>query len=209
MGMFQKTDPPTGEPSRAFTLDQMEQLREIIGLVKSSNPEASDKSELALQLLKDMNETYGRVVPKANAEGNGLSPFTVLDGCPACIAGDKHGDGRYQHDKPKMRYESYICGVRMREDMMTIAEVELLNQFENNREARNGQWTAILDRKGTRPRLLIQFPATDIMQMDSIPPLTLLLKALLHGEKSIDPDNLLAEIKALRDKVSKLEMAAA
>ena len=43
MGMFQKTDPPTGEPSRAFTLDQMEQLREIIGLVKSSNPEASDK----------------------------------------------------------------------------------------------------------------------------------------------------------------------
>ena len=207
MGVFSKSpdEMPTAAP--ALTYDQ---LLTLVKTIKDSG-DTSGKSDLSLALLQDMKDSLSRTVPRMNAEGTGVSPFTLRDGCRYCIGGLKHEDGRFAHQKPEMRYEAYQCGVRLRADSLTIMEVELLNQFDRNCEARDGKWTAVIDRQGTTPRLLTTHPASDLIAtLGDIPPFNLFLMELLHGKASVDPNNLHEEIKRLREEVDRLtDMATA
>jgi hypothetical protein len=204
MAIFRNdTEAQTAAPTLTF-----DQLKELVTLIKDTG-DTSGKSDLSLQLLADLKDSLARTVPKANMVGTGLSPFTIKEGCRYCDGGIKHEDGEFAHPKPRLRFEAYHCGIRLRDDLLTVSEVELLNAFDRNCEARKGKWTARIKDEGGMPKLYIEHPANDILKMADIPPLTLLLMELLHGKASVDPNNLHMEIQRLREEVDRLNKMAA
>lgn len=89
-------------------------------------------------------------------------------------------------------------------------EIAAWNKIQNDCEARDGLWTARVDKTGPKPggRLIVR---TNDLTMDArhnMPSELAVATELAGGERTMDHASLLAAYKALAAKVSKLEGAA-
>ncbi len=88
--------------------------------------------------------------------------------------------------------------------------MELFNSFDKSTEARDGTWTATLDRFNSRKRKLhIIVPCATIDDLSSLPPLEQILMELLFGKEVVDPVISAQRIKDLEERLRQNEQALA
>jgi len=137
----------------------------------------------------------GRTTLKSNAQHPGISAFS-------------HPEGDVARPKDKLNMDTYHCGVRLREDTLTPAEIELLNALDSDRECRGGKWKVEIQKTGSRPRRLLWMPIKTMDDRASLPEsLSIILLELATGSETLNPNFLVDEVLKLRKQVA--AMAAA
>lgn len=207
----------------------LELLQELIAGLRAGRQAPGGEDNPALQAAiraieaqaattEKLAEEFKRTVRRSNETHTGISAFTFDFRCEICkdvargsrtaTHRDELGEPLGQaHPKPALRYETFFCGGRQREDQLTPLEIELFNAFEASRESRDGAWQAILSRDGLKKRLAVNVPAAYLDDMMSLPPLTQILSELLYGSEIANPDLAMARILELEKKIAELEKA--
>jgi hypothetical protein len=109
-----------------------------------------------------------------------------------------HPEGDLERPKAKFRFkEVFHNGHREREDDLTPAEIDAYNQITHSCEARGGRWTATVKNN----RLMVTIPCFTLDERMDVPSLPLQLLELAQGERAVTPDNMAAELIALRKAV--------
>lgn len=72
-------------------------------------------------------------------------------------------------EKGTLRRDTFVCYVKQREDNLTPGEVAALNAIDRDCDARNGRWTAKIERNGNGERLFIMFPCKSIDDRMDLP----------------------------------------
>lgn len=198
----------------ALSFEQIKELFETLIAGRALNG-PSPEMELALESIKAsaaanamLGEEFKRTTRRSNADHRHESVFTFKAGCQYCADRTAHPEGGFGHPKPKLIYDVTQCGFPVKADACTVVEVELLNAFEKDMEARKGKWTAKIDRRTTVPRLQINFPAQTNDDFADAPIFTHCLMELLHGDQVVDPIASHARIAALEAQVRDLINAA-
>lgn len=121
-------------------------------------------------------------------------------------AGRFSDDGTALPDKVKLRRRTYHNGVLLGGELETEEEINLCNQFTEDKTARNGLWTATILEKGTsRERINIKTPSqTPDERMENSLPLPLILRELLGGADAVNPATLSARMAKLEAKLAEL-----
>lgn len=115
--------------------------------------------------------------------------------------------GERDHPRPKLKRKVFYSGMELHEDELTVAEIELLNQFDHSRVAKNGQWKADIKPTG---ELVISFPAATTDDRMALPNgMTLILTELLGGVQAVDPANLAAQVAELQKQLKDMQAPAA
>lgn len=139
----------------------------------------------------------GRTTLKSNAQHPGISVFSYPEGDVA-------------RPKAKLDMDTYHCGVRLREDTLTPAEIELLNALNTDRECRGGRWRVEVQKHGTRMRRLLWMPIKTMDDRASLPEsLSIILLELATGNDTLNPNFLVEEVLKLRQQVAELQLATA
>lgn len=145
--------------------------------------------------IKSLIAEQGRTSLKSNAQHPGISAFS-------------HPEGDLAHPKDKLNMETYHCGVRLREDTLTPAEIELLNALDSDRECRGGKWRVEIQKTGNKSRRLLWMPIKTMDDRASLPEsLSIILLELATGNETLNPNFLVEEVIKLRKQVA--EMTAA
>lgn len=189
-----------------------EVLDELMALLKSQRQAPVDSVvmkalEASAAQAQTINEQMRRATRRSNASHPGVSAYTFNPKCASCLAGMEHtpGAGDLAHPKPDLKYPVTFCHHALRADTLTPLEVELLNSFETSCETRNGLWSAVMTRTGSKPRLDIVVPAKTLDHLMDLPPLVTILTELLYGDKIIAETELVKEVIELRKKVAAME----
>jgi len=171
-----------------------EAIRALVESIIAGN--AASQSQTA-DAIKSLIEEQGRTQLKSNAQAPGISVFSYPEGDTA-------------RPKPKLNMDTYFCGVRIREDELTPAEIELYNALNTSRTSRNETWTCTIQQVGTKTRRLIQVPVKTLDDRASLPSsLPLILMEFASGQDALDPSHLVNEVLKLRKQVEALVHAAA
>lgn len=153
-----------------------------------------------------------RTVRRSNAHHPNKSAFTFDPRCETCKSGAIHEEtGDLGHPKAKLRHKTYFCYGLQREDQLTPVEIELFNQFTESKEARDGAWTATIERgsSASQRALHVNVPAKSIDDLASLPPaLTQILVELLYGQTVSDPVLSMERIRDLERRLSEMEAKA-
>ncbi len=126
---------------------------------------------------------------------------------PAGVFDDR---GKALAPKVKFRRATFFQGVRLAGELETPDEIELCNQFTQDKEAREGRWTARIEDKG-RPneRLYIAIPSKTVDdRMENSLPFTLILRELLDGADAVNPEVLQKQIADMQARIKSLEAGA-
>lgn len=111
--------------------------------------------------------------------------------------------------KVKFRRATFFQGVRLAGELETPIEIELCNKFTDDKEAREGRWTARVENKG-RPneRLYISIPSKTVDdRMENSLPFSLILRELLDGTDAVNPETLQKQIAAMQAEIAALKRA--
>ena len=104
-----------------------------------------------------------------------------------------------------MKYDYVFCDGRVLADWLTIPEIDLVNQFDQDKTARDGTWTATISRHGTKRKLDVSVPYRGMDARQELPSQSAILIELLYGESMADPSQALVLIQQLQSKVNELE----
>lgn len=158
---------------------EMDALRAQLSAMAASAP-----STKALDLLAE------RSAPRDNPNYNEVSPFT-------------YPEGEKVRPKPSLIRDSYFAGARQREDALTPGEIDLFNRFDTGiRTSRNGTWKAEVRQNGSSQELHIDVPVRTPDDRMSLPPLALILRELLEGQKAADPTRMAERLAELEKKLA-------
>lgn len=191
--MARKTENATEQDAGALvsgmTPEAIKQLVEsLVGVAMAG--QASTASA-----IEKLIEEQGRTTIKSNAQHPAISAFS-------------HPEGDVARPKDKLNMDTYHCGVRLREDTLTPAEIELLNALDSDQECRGGRWRVEIQKSGTRQRRLIWMPIKTMDDRASLPEsLALILMELATGNDTINPNFLVEEVLKLRKQVEALTAA--
>lgn len=130
-------------------------------------------------------------------------------------------EGHPQLPKERLKYDTYFVGVLIGRagavaESNTEEEIQLFNRFVEgeDKESRDGKWTAKFTKRGTRTGLFIDVPCLNNDDRIGLPPQSEILMELLDGADAVNPASLMqrvlagdAEVKALRDRIALLERA--
>jgi hypothetical protein len=179
-----------------------------------SAPGLPEAMTALLAQVEKLTQTAQRGNRIENVNYEDVSVFTVDPKCEICKAHGLHvvGDdpiGKKAHPRPPMKYEFDFCDALVRPEWLTIPELELVNQFEHDKTARAGTWTATVSRQGTKHRLRIEVPYRGLDTRQDLPSLSAILVELLYGESIADPAQALILIQQLQQKVNDLEARVA
>lgn len=72
-------------------------------------------------------------------------------------------------EKGTLSRETFVCYVKQAEDLLTPGEVASFNSIDRDCDARDGRWTARLERNGSGERLFIMFPCKSIDDRMDLP----------------------------------------
>ena len=163
-----------------------------------------------LKQVESLTQAAQRAVKHENPNYEDRSVYTVDPKCELCKTGGLHfleNDpiGKQAHPRPPMKYEFEFCNGLVRADWLTIPEIELVNQFDRDKTARAGTWTAVVSRQGTKHKLIIDVPYRGIDTRHDLPSLSAILVELLYGETIADPSQAVVLIQQLQKKVDELE----
>lgn len=208
----------TGQAAAApMVAMSQEQFASLIAAL-SARPDKSPELQLAIDGLRHSAETNARLsaevartVRRSNADHSHQSAFTFDPRCNVCLSGQVHEEtGNLGHPKPKLSKRTYFCYGLIREEQVTPVEIELFNAFTESKEARDGVWTATIEKVGRQATTLhVLVPCLSLDDMVSLPPLTEILAELLYGRTVVDPVMSLDYIKALEARVKELERGVA
>jgi hypothetical protein len=186
----------------SIQLADLERIIDKLLQTRGQAPGDSRMIELAVKSMEGLREEVGRTVRRSNATHPGISAFS-------------YPEGDEKRPKPKLKYETIFCGARQREDQLTPQEIDLFNQFTGNKDAREGAWTARIDKDGSKRRLVVLVPAKTIDHLATLPPLTQILSELLYGADVVDPLKqmdriaaLEAQLRTLTEKLSEKTVSA-
>lgn len=164
-------------------------------LVKELVQVATAGQSTTADAINNLIKEQGRTTLKSNAQHPGISAFS-------------HPEGDVAHPKDKLNMDTYHCGVRLREDTLTPAEITLLNDLNSDRECRGGKWKVEIQKVGNRARRLLWMPIKTMDDRASLPEsLSLILLELATGSETLNPNFLVEEVLKLRKQVA--DMAAA
>lgn len=206
--------PAAASPVIQMTLEQMEAMfARIMAAGKTTDDtqvamEALRASVLATQQLGD---EIKRTVRRSNADHSHQSVFDFDIRCEVCKAGGIHeATGNMAHPKPDLIHETFFCFGKQVKDQLTPVEVELFNSFTVSTEARDGAWTATMDKfSAKKKKLHVEVPCATIDDLASLPPLEQILMELLYGREVVDPVISAARIRDLEERIKKMEAEAA
>lgn len=116
----------------------------------------------------------------------------------------KYGD---HTQKPKLIRTVFFNHHPEREDQLMPSEIEAYNSINEDLEARNGQYTAIIKARGRKKEELhVNVPVAHLDHRMNLPPsLLLLIHELKTGQQVQDMQLLLDEIADLRQRLSNYE----
>jgi hypothetical protein len=191
-----KADKPDATPAVVMDtpLTQSDFLAAIDRLLSSRGVDQSNA--LTPDALKEILASNARGVQKAMRPENETAPDVGAfnpGGGEKPILQYVDGDGAV---KPRT---TYFCGNRQREDMLTPLEITLFNAITKSTDARDGAWKARVVKNGGSQELHIVVPV-DRDRRTELPSLVLILRELVGGRESVDPDSMAAmkaQIEAL------------
>lgn len=163
-----------------------------------------------LTQVEKLTQTAQRGVRHENPHYEDVSVYTFDPSCELCTKGGLHflGDdpiGKKAHPRPVMLMEYEFCNALVRADWLTIPEIQLVNQFTQDKTARHGTWTATLSKHGQKQRLMVEVPYRGLDTRHDLPSQSAILIELLYGETMADPTQALVLIQQLQQKVADLE----
>lgn len=160
--------------------------------------------EALLTIIQALGKTSAMSVREALRSERKENPFyperSVFN--PAGVFDD---EGKALPPKTKLTRDTFFVGVRLSEELLTPEEIDLCNRFTEDRQSRNGEWTATLEQRGAKTRLLIAVPSKTIDDRMGHPPFTHILRELLEGEENIRPEKLQTKVAALEARIKQLE----
>lgn len=172
-------------------------LDELAALVAKMNGGGSGNSDMAAAIMRLANE-HTRGKRPENAENPRISAFSYPEGETA---------------KPKSRLarETFFCGVKQSEEQLMPLEIDLFNQIDESKSARNGAWTAELEvaKMGGRGRLIVNVPARNTDDIMNLPPLVQILTELATGQSATDVAQLMQQVAEMQKKLDALNAGAA
>ena len=146
--------------------------------------------------IKALIAEQGRTQRKSNAEHPGISAFSYPEGDVA-------------RPKPKLNMDTFFCGVRIRENELTPAEIDLYNMLMVSKTSRNGKWSCDVQQVGNKKRRLINVPVKTLDNRSDLPSSLslILMEFATEGADAINPVDLVAEVLKLREQVAALAAA--
>ena len=171
----------------------------------------------ALGAISKSQESLARIVGEIQRSNNrenkdyeDRSVFNYDPSCEWCKTKTRHPTedgtrGMLGHPKAKLTHEVMFCNGIMREEWLTPMEIELCNAFTESTTAREGQWTATIERDGTRKRLAIAVPYRGMDARNGLPSLSAILLELRLGAAVVDPLQQIHLIAELGRRVKELE----
>lgn len=175
--MAKRDEQPTEPASRTPTME------EVVGTLA-----AIQAQTLAFQqesLAEDR-----RVRPRENVNHPAISAFS-------------YPEGNLKRPKPALKRITFHCRVKQNDDLLTPEEIEAFNAFEHNCTARDGAWTATIERNGTTERLLIDHPSKTPDDRMNLPNgLLLILRELRQGPESVDVGSMAARLARLEAQLA-------
>jgi hypothetical protein len=210
-----KEEPTAPKPPTQYVLGA-DDLRTLILGFKDAASSGSGGAGMAdamaalLKQVESLTQTAQRSVRKDNPHYEDRGVFHVDPTCEICKKHELHwieGDpiGKEAHPRPQMIYDYIFCAGRVMADWLTIPEIELVNQFSQDKTARDGSWTATISRNGTKKRLEVSVPYRGMDARHELPSQSAILIELLYGETMADPSQALVLIQQLQAKVAALE----
>lgn len=103
--------------------------------------------------------------------------------------------------KPKLKRETFFCGVREDEERLSVAEIEAYNAFNIPNEVRGGAWRAVIKKPtavGGKEELWIWVPKDTVDQRMMLPSLFLVLHELNGGPSTENVADLINQITQLK-----------
>ncbi len=203
-----RTDDPTPAVPAALNLSH-EQFQQLLAAISgpTANPELVD----AVKSMKAMADAANRTQRHSNVDHEHKSPFSFDAQCEYCKAGARHPENdKLGHPKTALKYRTFFCGALERADALTELEVKLYNSFTVSKTARKGTWKAILDVDGSAEVLKVDVPFQGMDVRSDLPPLAQILFELVSGgEDAVTPQNQVAMLLALQQRIKELESAQA
>jgi hypothetical protein len=203
-------------PAVALSGEQFQQLLTTLSSATDRSPELAAAVE-AIRLQAETQRTYAkefeRQVRRSNRHHPNLSVYTYDPRCAACVDHQPHLDPETQadlglaHPKPALKYDTFFCYSRVREDDLTPVELELYNAFDADKEVRDGKWTATIRKDGTKRQLHIMVPFQGLDALADLPPLTQILSELLYGTTVMEPMAVMAMQAAMQRQIDELRAA--
>ena len=212
-----QTDGPPLEPTEAPTVDQianalqaldpraMKAVMERVGQTPSSEGFSIEQLQM---VLEKVGTNTAIALKKAGQRENPDYPARSVFN----PRGKYDDDGKVQAPKLTFKYDTYFVNVLigragMTDDLSTEQEIELYNRFERDMSAMKDTWTARFAKRGSRTGLFIDVPHEDNDDRMGLPPLTTILLTLLEGEATVNPANMLEQMKTLQRRIDQLEGA--
>lgn len=119
------------------------------------------------------------------------------------ISAYSYPEGNRAKPKPKLLRVTYCNKVKQNEDLLTPEEITAFNSFTVNSSARDGAWTAVIEKNGTTERLLIEFPCKTPDDRMNLPNgLLLILSELREGPESVDVGSMAARLARLEAQLA-------
>jgi hypothetical protein len=153
---------------------------------KLQAPTGISKEDLQ-DVMESNSEGMRRALKPENARHPDVSAFNTK--------------GERDFPRPALRRKTFMSpGFEVKADDLTREEIELLNQFDHNTEAHNGQWRAELKRTasdGTQ-ELHIVIPSNTVDERMDLPKsMSLILRELLGGTQAVDAESLAQRVAQL------------
>lgn len=185
------------------TLDRIERKAEQHE--EKYTPPSEDIKNLAAAMLahveatKQLTEQTSRTIRHSNAYTPEISAYSYPEGNvarPKPILSDKKGNPR----------ETFFCGIRQEESLMTPEEILAFNRITTPKTSRGGTWRADIQNAGMGlERLLVQVPNQSINERMELPSgIRVILLELEAGQEATDPLRLTEEIQKLQATVAQL-----
>jgi len=154
------------------------------------------KDDLA-QVLESNADGMRRALKPENARHPDVSDYNPL--------------GERDHPRSALKRKCFMGGFELLASEMTEPMILLLNSFEHNMEARNGQWRIELRRTSTKgiDELHLMVPMATTDQRSDLPSLYDMLRELHGGSKAVDSETMAVRVAELEKKLEQLQAGAA
>lgn len=197
-----KADPIVSEQAASAPMTQADFLAAVDLLIKSRGVEQANG--LTAEALDKILQSNARGVQKAMRPENDTAPNVSAfnpTGAEKPILGYADAEGALR-ERP-----TYFSGSRQREDALTPLEITLFNAITKSTEARDGLWKARVVKNGGSQELHVSVPM-DRDRRSELPSLVLILRELIGGRESVDPDSMAAQLAAMRAELDTLKGAS-
>lgn len=192
---------PTGRPASdgviTLKMSDLEAMLTRVASIAASaggGPMAKDNLALAIAAMENLKGEVARNRIHSNSisDYHGKSVFAP--------------DGKAEKRDHKLRYKNvFFLGDQLREESLTPLEIDKLNEITEDKDARDGAWTAVLTRESGKPVLTINAPYGTMDARKMLPSLLEMCEELLNGKDTLNPHSLMSRLHDAEQKIQQLQ----